>query len=58
MTMRVFNNKVFLIFNKKILMCFVATKENIDSINELRKTIIEKAKILKKPVSELKLGEI
>jgi hypothetical protein len=39
-------------------LIFVATKENIDNINDLRKTILEKAKTLKKPVSELKLGEI
>ena len=58
MTVRIFNNKVFLLFNSKVLMCLSTSQDNIEKVLELRKTIIEKAKTLKKPVSELKLGEI
>ena len=58
MTVRIFNNKVFLLFNAKVLMCLSTSQDNIEKVIELRKTIIEKAKTLKKPVSELKLGEI
>jgi hypothetical protein len=58
MTVRIFNNKVFLLFNSKVLMCLSTSQDNIEKVIELRKTILEKAKTLKKPVSELKLGEI
>ena len=58
MTVRIFNNKVFLLFNSKVLMCLSTSQDNIEKVLQLRKTILEKAKTLKKPVSELKLGEI
>jgi hypothetical protein len=58
MTVRIFNNKVFLLFNSKVLMCLSTSQDNIEKVLQLRKTIIEKAKTLKKPISELKLGEI
>ena len=58
MTVRIFNNKVFLLFNSKVLMCLSTSQDNIEKVLQLRKTILEKAKTLKKPISELKLGEI
>jgi hypothetical protein len=39
-------------------MCLSTSQDNIEKVLQLRKTILEKAKTLKKPVSELKLGEI